>query len=139
MAGLLGLGVGTGQGCERRILSARLCGGGSGGAQGTWCHGLGIRGGGPGGGGAVLMGRARASVLPGYHGHVGGVVAGVWRSVTVNVGRSENLSIFGRTGDSEDCSLLEGVVAAITARRGAPWETLILGSGGGDAPVPYPS
>ena len=50
-------------------------------------------------------------------------------------------SIFGRTGDSEDCSLLEGVVAAITARRGAPGETLILGSGGGGggAPVSYPS
>ena len=84
------------------------------------------------------MSRARASVLPGYHGHVGGVIAGVWRSVAVNVGRSENLSIFGRTGDGEDRSLLEGVVVAIIARRGAPGETLILGSGGGDAPVAYP-
>ena len=44
-----------------------------------------------GGGGAVLMGRARASVLPGCHGRVGGVVAGVWRSVAVNVGGGENL------------------------------------------------
>ena len=48
-------------------------------------------------------------------------------------------SIFGRIGDGEDRSLLEGVVAAIIARRVALGETLILGSGGGDAPVPYPS
>ena len=91
VASLLGLGAGSGQGCERRILSARLCGWGIGGARRTWCQGLGFRGGGPGGGGAVLMGRARASVLPGCHGRVGGVVAGVWRSVAVSVGRGENL------------------------------------------------
>ena len=36
-------------------------------------------GGGPGGGSAVLMGKARGLVLPGCHSHVGGVVAEVWR------------------------------------------------------------
>ena len=37
------------------------------------------------------MGRARGLVLPGDHGRVGGMVAGVWRSVVVIVGRGENL------------------------------------------------
>ena len=48
-------------------------------------------------------------------------------------------SIFGRTGGGEERSLLEGIVAALIALRVAPGETLILGSGGGGAPVPYPS
>ena len=47
-------------------------------------------------------------------------------------------SIFVRTGSGEDRSLLEGVVAALIARHAAPGETLILGSGGGGAPVSYP-
>ena len=72
-------------------LSARLFGWGSGGSRVRWCQGLGCRGGGPGGGSAVLMGRARGLVLPGCHGRVSGVVAGVWRSVAVSVGRGENL------------------------------------------------
>ena len=139
MAGLLGLGAGFGQGCERRSLSARLCGWGIDGARRTWCQGLGFRGGGPGGGGAVLMGRARASVLPGCHGRVGGVVAGLWRSVAVCVGGGESLLYLRTDRRREDRSLLEGVVAAIIARCVAPGETLIHGSGGGGASVPYPS
>ncbi|XBI06673.1 hypothetical protein VPH35_134664 [Triticum aestivum] len=59
---------------------------GCGGSQVRWCQGLGCRVGGPGGGRAVLLGRTRALVLPGLHGCVGGVVAGVWRSVAVSVG-----------------------------------------------------
>ena len=39
----------------------------------------------------MLMGRARGLVLPGDHGRVGGMDAGVWRSVVVIVGRGENL------------------------------------------------
>ena len=72
-------------------LSARLFGWGSGGSRVRWCQGLGCRGGGPGGGSTVLLGGARALALPGHHGRVGGVVAGVWRSVAVSVGRGENL------------------------------------------------
>ena len=49
-------------------------------------------------------------------------------------------SIFGRPGGDEARSLLEGVVAALIARRVASGqETLILGSGGGGAPVSSPS
>ena len=44
-------------------------------------------------------------------------------------------SIFGWTGGGEACSLPEGVVAAIIARRVALGETLTLGSDGGGAPV----
>jgi len=62
-----------------------------GGSRVRWCQGLGRRGGDPSGGSAVLLGRARGLVLPGGHGHVGGVVAGVWRSVMVSVGRGENM------------------------------------------------
>ena len=87
MAGLLGLS----QGCERWGLSARHFGWGSSGSRVRWCQGLGCRGGGPGGGSAVLMAKARGSVLPDGHGHVGSVLAGVWRSVAVSVGRGENL------------------------------------------------
>uniref|UniRef100_M8BE22 MADS-box transcription factor 1 n=1 Tax=Aegilops tauschii TaxID=37682 RepID=M8BE22_AEGTA len=47
--------------------------------------GLGCQGGGPGDGSAVLMGRASGLVLPGCHDRVGGVVAGVWRSVANQV------------------------------------------------------
>jgi hypothetical protein len=81
----------------------------------------------------VLLGRACGSVLSGDHGRAGGVVAGVWRSEAVSVGRGENL-LYLRTDRRR--SLLEGVAAALIARRVAPGETLILGSGGGDAPVP---
>ena len=64
---------------------------GSGGSRVRWCRGLGCRGGGPGGGTMVLMGRARCSVLPSGHGRVDGVVAGVWRWVAMSIGRGENL------------------------------------------------
>uniref|UniRef100_A0A8R7RAZ7 Uncharacterized protein n=1 Tax=Triticum urartu TaxID=4572 RepID=A0A8R7RAZ7_TRIUA len=64
---------------------------GCGGSRVRWCQGLGCRGGGPGGGSAVLLGKARALVLPGHHGRVGVVVARVWRLVAVSVGRGENL------------------------------------------------
>ena len=37
-------------------------------------------------------------------------------------------SIFEQTDDGEARSLLEGVIMALTARRAAPGETLILGS-----------
>ena len=83
--------LGVAQGCERRDLSTRLFGWSSGGSRVRWCQGLGCQGGGPGGGSVVLMGRARGLVLPGYHGRVGGMVAGVWRSAVVNGGRGENL------------------------------------------------
>ena len=39
----------------------------------------------------MLMGRARGLVLPGCHGRVDGVVAGVWRSVAVSGSRGENV------------------------------------------------
>ena len=91
VAGLLGLGTGVAQGCERWDLSARLFGWDSGKSRVRWCQGLGCRGGGPGGGSAVLMGRARGLVLPGDHGRVGGMVAGVWRLVAVSVCWGENL------------------------------------------------
>ena len=47
-------------------------------------QGLECWGGGPDGGIAVLMSRARGLVLPGDHGRVGGMVAGVWRPVAVS-------------------------------------------------------
>ena len=81
------------------------------------CRGLGWWGGSPDGGSVVLLGRARRSVLPGGHGRVGGVVAG-----------AKICSIFGRTSGGVARSLLEGIVAALIARRAAPGETLILGS-----------
>ena len=132
LAGLLGL---VAQGCERRDLSACLFGWGSGGSQVRWCQGLGSRG----SGSAVLLGRARGLVLPGGHGRVGGVVARVWRSVAVSVGRGENLFYLRTDRRREARSLLEGVVAALIAHHAAPGETLILGSSGGGASVPYPS
>ena len=46
-------------------------------------------------------------------------------------------SIFGQTDSGEARSLLEGVVAALIARRVAPEEILILGSGGGGTPIPF--
>ena len=92
-----------------------------------------------GGGCAMLLDKARALVLPGHHGRVGGVVAGVWRSVAVIVGRGENLLYLRTAGGGEDRSLLQGVVAAFIACHAAPEETLILGSGGGGAPASYPS
>lgn len=84
------------------------------------------------------LGQSRGLVLPGDHGCVGDMVAGLWRSVAVSIGRGENL-IYLRSGGGEARSLLEGVVAAIIARRVAPGETMTLGSGGGGAPVSYPS
>ncbi|EMS68065.1 Peptidyl-prolyl isomerase PASTICCINO1 [Triticum urartu] len=79
--------LGAAQGCERWILSARIFGWGifgwGSGRSRVGCQGLGCRGGGPGGGSVVLMGRAHGLVLPGGHGRVGGVVAGVWCSVAV--------------------------------------------------------
>jgi hypothetical protein len=53
--------------------------------------GLGCRGGGPGGGVGVLLGKARALVMPGDYGRVGGMVAGVWHFVAVSIGRGENV------------------------------------------------
>jgi len=44
-------------------------------------------------------------------------------------------SIFGQTGGGVARFLLEGVVAALIARRVAPGETLIPGSAGGGAPM----
>ncbi|XBI58928.1 hypothetical protein VPH35_040077 [Triticum aestivum] len=88
LAGLLGLGTGG-----RPWFFSWA----SGGSRVRWCQGLGCRGGGPGGGSAVLMGRARGLVLLGCHGRVGGVVAGVWCSVAVSGGRGENL-LYLRTG-----------------------------------------
>ena len=41
----------------------------------------------------MLLDKARALVLPGHHGRVDGVVAGVWRSVAVIVGRGEKPSL----------------------------------------------
>src|SRR4051812_18004004 len=63
-------GRGAVKGCERRGLSASLLGWGSGGSWVRWCLGLECRGGAPGGGSPVLMGRARGSVLLDGHGRV---------------------------------------------------------------------
>ena len=87
----------------------------------------------------MLLDKARALVLPGHHGRVGGVVAGVWRSVAVIVGRDENLLYLRTDRRRRNRSLLEGVVAAHIARHAAPGETLILGSGDGGASTSYPS
>ncbi|XP_037453840.1 uncharacterized protein LOC119324178 [Triticum dicoccoides] len=59
-----------------------------------------------------------------------------WRWVLAEV---KTCSIFGRTGGGEDRSLLGGVVGVLIARHAALGETLILGLGGGGAPVPCPS
>ena len=83
--------LGVVQGCERRGLFARLFGWGSGESRVRWCLGLGCQVGGPGGGSAVLLGRARGLVLHGGHGRAGGVTAGMRRSVVVRGGRGENL------------------------------------------------
>ena len=64
---------------------------GCGGSRMRWCQGLGCRDDGPGGGLTVLLGRARGLVLPGSYGRGGGVVAGVWSSVALSIGRGENL------------------------------------------------
>ena len=87
----------------------------------------------------MLVGRARALVLPGHHGRVDGVVDGVWRSVAMSVGRGENLFYLRTDRGGEDRSLLEGVVAALIACHAVPGETLIFGSGGGGDPVSFPS
>ena len=84
--------------------SDRLFRWGSGGCRLWWFLGLGFRGGGPGGGCAVLMGRARRLVLPDGHGRVGGVVVGVRRSMAVSIGRGENL-LFLRTDRRRRSSL----------------------------------
>ncbi|KAF7081643.1 hypothetical protein CFC21_085564 [Triticum aestivum] len=76
--------LGAAEGCERLGLSARLFGWGSDGSRVRRCLGLGCRGGGRGGGSTVLVGRGCGLVLPGGHSRVGGVVAGVWRSVVGN-------------------------------------------------------
>uniref|UniRef100_A0A453N7W3 Uncharacterized protein n=1 Tax=Aegilops tauschii subsp. strangulata TaxID=200361 RepID=A0A453N7W3_AEGTS len=60
--------LGVAQGCESGDLSARLFGWGSGRSRVRWCQGLGCRGGGPGGGCAVLSGGGRGVVLPSGHG-----------------------------------------------------------------------
>ncbi|VAH04603.1 unnamed protein product [Triticum turgidum subsp. durum] len=83
LASLLSLGAGGCPGVRKVGPSARLFRWGCGGFWVRWCQDLGCRGGGPGGGSAVLLGRARALVLPGHHGRVGGVVAGVRRSVAL--------------------------------------------------------
>lgn len=91
LAGLRVSTLGSAQECERRFLSfISLVGV----AVGDGCGGVKVMdagGGGPGGGVAVLLGKARDLVLPGGHGRVGGVVARVRRSVAVNIGRGENL------------------------------------------------
>ena len=91
VTGLLGLGTGVAQGCERWDLSARLFGWDSGRSQVRWCQGLGCWGGGPGGGCAVLSGGGCGLVLLGGHGRVGGMVAWVWRSLVVSFGQGENM------------------------------------------------
>ena len=78
-------------------------------------------------------------MLPSFHGRVGGVVAGMWRSSAVNGGRGENLLFIRMDRRRRTRSLLEGVVAALIALHVALGETLILGSGGGGALVSSPS
>ena len=99
--------MGLSRGCERWDLSSRLFGWCSGGSRVRRCQGLRRRGDGPGGGSAVLLGRVRGLVLPGGHGRVGGVVAGVWHWVAVSVGRGKSCSFYRRTGGGKARSLLK--------------------------------
>ena len=91
VAGLLGLGAGGRPGVRKVGPFRSSLSLGCGGSRVRWCRGLGCWGGGPGGGSAVLLGGAYALALPGHHGRVGGMVAGVWHSVAVSVGRGENM------------------------------------------------